>query len=72
MDLQSQVGRKIVMTRDLKIGDLLRLEELDPLQLVTRKLESWESISADPPTFRLEEGLQPGQVRLRRVYPSPV
>ena len=69
MDLPSQVGRKIVMTLDLQLGDFLHLDELGAGQLVTKKLESWESATVDPPTFILEAGLKPGQIRLRRIYP---
>ena len=64
----SWLGKPFVLSPEVTLGALLRVEEHDG-QLFARRLEKWESPGAIELIFRVEEGLAHGQLRIRRVRP---
>lgn len=60
------VGKTIIVSFEVKVGDLVRVDEHGD-KLVVRPLEPWERARDGTPIFRAEEGLAPGQIRIRRI-----
>ena len=60
------IGKEVFLARGIEVGSLVRLEAREG-KLVMRNFEEWESQSPGEPVFRVEEGLAPGQLRIRRV-----
>ena len=62
----SWLGKSIVLAPDVKVGSLVRIEERDG-KLVGLLIEPRESPTPGTLIFRVEEGLAPNQIRIRRV-----
>lgn len=60
------VGKTIIVSFEVKIGDLVRVDKHGE-KLVVTPLKPWEAAPEGIPVFRAEEGLAPGQIRIRRV-----
>ena len=60
------VGKPIVLDPGITVGSLIRLEE-HAGKLVGIAVEPWESLLQNALIFRVEAGLAPGQIRIRRV-----
>ncbi len=61
----SYVGRPVVISAEIRIGDIVRIDE-DESGLLVRRLEPWESLDALA-LYRVEAGSTKRQIRIRRV-----